>query len=655
MQAASASLFSLNLSRIKTSLSSEVYAQLDWVYIEKLRELIEDTEVAERSQLEFDLWAASESKYLVLPDLIPRSQKIADDYLRMYNKYENLTDFSQYINDDENDPHLLKVLCRMRQQLQQISYDADHSISAIASPYYLIVLSAGLGPGLRKAIEIYQPKSIIVAVQHWEQLIASFATIDWELFTQELNNKGINLTLARVKDASEIHSMLAKENLPGIDHSVVYADYTDLCFRVNEIQDLAKKLASREDLAMIVNYLGFTLDEYNMVWNAFKSLSYASHLYSKPSTKIGGKFVVCGSGPSLDDSIPTLQKLADDHLIVASGSNIGTLLKNGIRVDFLVVLERGMFYYDDYKVLRDSYDLSNIRLVISSVGCYQLHELFSQSAVYFRPALTPISIFSRSPKEALLYESPQSVNTGVALALSLQADSIILVGVDLGSADQRDRSSAAVGTMSRSFTIPHRGNLRDQVMTNQNMLDAKFCLIQALENLGRHTHAYNLSNGIYIDGFLPVLSIKDYDDKRSDELVSLEESKAKLDDWWNSLPSYKNDYTFSLWSSVRPRESAQALLSEVTRVLLAENNWSTDVMPAISKLMDLHVPRHQQFARRIVRGNILKAAIAANRQILIMRDDPKACLFEKKARIEITQLADRLKKEIFMLCDAVES
>jgi len=54
MQAASASLFSLNLSRIKTSLSSEVYAQLDWVYIEKLRELIEDTEVAERSQLEFD-------------------------------------------------------------------------------------------------------------------------------------------------------------------------------------------------------------------------------------------------------------------------------------------------------------------------------------------------------------------------------------------------------------------------------------------------------------------------------------------------------------------------------------------------------------------------------------------------------------------------
>jgi len=72
---------------------------------------------------------------------------------------------SQYINDDENDPHLLKVLCRMRQQLQQISYDADHSISAIASPYYLIVLSAGLGPGLRKAIEIYQPKSIIVAVQ----------------------------------------------------------------------------------------------------------------------------------------------------------------------------------------------------------------------------------------------------------------------------------------------------------------------------------------------------------------------------------------------------------------------------------------------------------------------------------------------------------
>ena len=32
---------------------------------------------------------------------------------------------------------------------------------------------------------------------------------------------------------------------------------------------------------------------------------------------------------------------------------------------------------------------------------------------YFRPALTPVSLFSRGNHEVLAYEGPESINTGV--------------------------------------------------------------------------------------------------------------------------------------------------------------------------------------------------------------------------------------------------
>ena len=66
-----------------------------------------------------------------------------------------------------------------------------------------------------------------------------------------------------------------------------------------------------------INYLGFTLDEYNMIYDTWKTLSRSPAVYRKPSSSIGGKFIICGSGPSLDHALPFIKELSKDHIIVA--------------------------------------------------------------------------------------------------------------------------------------------------------------------------------------------------------------------------------------------------------------------------------------------------------------------------------------------------
>ena len=54
----------------------------------------------------------------------------------------------------------------------------------------------------------------------------------------------------------------------------------------------------------------------------------------------------------------------------------------------------------------------------------------------------------------LTNEGPQTVNTGVAFALSQQASSITLCGVDLGSATQDSkRAQNAIGFTQREMNI----------------------------------------------------------------------------------------------------------------------------------------------------------------------------------------------------------
>ena len=218
-----------------------------------------------------------------------------------------------------------------------------------------------------------------------------------------------------------------------------------------------------------------------MVWNSWQTLARQPRVFCQPHQPIGGRMVVCGSGPSLDANLDQLRELSRTHWITACGSNFRTLKANGIRVDLLALVERADEVLNDVKRVVDSYGAGETRLVMSTTCHHQLQALFSDSMVYFRPALTPLALFSNSPAEILNFEGPESINTGVALAAALGMDELVLVGVDLGARSlQKVRSEDAVGCSVRDLSLEVSANFGGSVFTSSLLRDARLSVESCL-------------------------------------------------------------------------------------------------------------------------------------------------------------------------------
>ena len=292
----------------------------------------------------------------------------------------------------------------------------------------MIAFGTGDGSTLRKLFNTFQPYHLVIALSDWHDFATSFCEINWAELSAYQKNRGGRLTVGCYKESQELLSVLFEESVAGVDHAVVYLPPDGSC------DPKSKKLRdgiSSLELNNSLNYLGYTVDEHNMVWNTWQTLQKTPKMFNRPVNPIGGRMIVCGSGPSLDNSIEQLKELSKTHWITACGSNFRTLKANNIRVDFLALMERADDTLDDIQNIAKEYDISGTKQFMSSTCHHQLQDLLSDTMVFFRPALTPLSVFSNSPSEILGFEGPESINTGVALAAHLGMDTVVLVGVDL--------------------------------------------------------------------------------------------------------------------------------------------------------------------------------------------------------------------------------
>ena len=110
---------------------------------------------------------------------------------------------------------------------------------------------------------------------------------------------------------------------------------------------------------MPINYLGFAMDEYNMLWHSWHSILTQPKIFTPPSKLLNFPVIVVGSGPSLDQDIEHIRELKDTHIIVAAASSSYALLENGIDPDFLILLERGTHEVDNYTKLKNDFTNKN--------------------------------------------------------------------------------------------------------------------------------------------------------------------------------------------------------------------------------------------------------------------------------------------------------
>ena len=465
---------------------------------------------------------------------MPTRQQTADHYIDLIKDLRLGEGIEQYLDVHGKDIHLLQPIVELRNLVRNLGFDENYSRTTDLNlrPYFLIAFGTGNGKELQELIERYRPYHVVIALADWQDMATSFWSIDWQKLAREQQLAG-KLTIGCYEDGRTILNLLIAECLPGIDHTLIYLPPESAC---DPRAKLLREQIDSVELSHTLTYLGYTTDEHNMVWNSWHSLAKNPRVYRKPHRPLTGGMVVCGSGPSLDMNIENLRELSQSHLITACGSNFRTLKSHGIRVDLLALVERADVVYSDIKNVVEEYGAGDTRLVMSTTCHYQLQELFCDSMVYFRPALTPLALFSNSPSEVLSFEGPESINTGVALAASLGMSELILVGVDLGTRSlEKVRSQHAAGKSPRDFNIEVTGNFGGTVYTSTFLRDARMGVEACLRTFSDLV-VLNASDGVAIEGTIPT-QLSDYLKENQRPLAPIDFLSTNLGllDWLYSL------------------------------------------------------------------------------------------------------------------------
>ena len=628
----------------KRSFGDERFASLDFKKIASIRQA---------SSLDNDLnaWIASSNKAIVAADITPRNEETYDKYISFLAQYNIGQNISQYINDIESDPHLYLSACQLRDSIKEIGVDPNLYTTKLTATDLLIVLDTGNGEALNFIIEQAKPKIILVYVDSWEYFVSSFENTDWKTISD--NYGPDNLVLARYDNVQEIIAKVGKYGISFLDHAYVYFSSE----ASKKTKETAEYLASKNTTNM-VNYTGFTNDEYNMLYNASQMLTKRPKMFCKPDYTIAENILVCGSGPSLDQSIDDIRKLSNTHLVIAAASSYGTLMNNNIVPDILCILERGQFLYEDYlKFVTDESSEKTI-LVTSSVCDYKLTKLFKHRIVFFRSSLTPLCIYSTAPSQCLPLDGPQAVNTAVSLAASLNPKTVAFVGCDLGTLSlDKVRSGSAAGVSPRSFDRKVPANFGGECWTDAYMQDAILQLVGQIQ-LYSFVKYFNLSNGAQIKNATPA-NFSEYYDKISDSDLLCTSKKDMLNRWYSELRLYDPQLSKTLWEHGDFRHSVSIVIENIKDCLTSKDPFGFDSTLKMSRIFNLDdIPRHRQLAQRMLRGLIIKTWISIRRQHIIMMSNGDQSLiprFDNSIKRKFLDLICVVEDEIYDLCDTIDS
>ena len=253
-------------------------------------------------------------------------------------------------------------------------------------------------------------------------------------------------------------------------------------FPVSHLSKLYTWIHSPEGLGQLVTgMLGFTTDELNQVQQAvFNSKKIASG-FKLPSQKLCAEkgAVLVSSGPSLDSCLPWLREHQEHLFIIAAGSSIGSLVRNQITPNAVVLLERNQGVYELFtELLFEGSELTSIDLFACSTVDPRIPPLFNRHFIFHRPYSAAASLFHQETDCCLSIGGPQVINSTLEIALRLGYRKLLLMGCDFGAFDKnftRSKNSLGIDAdfSARSMQIPVKGNLGRTVFSSDDLLVSK--------------------------------------------------------------------------------------------------------------------------------------------------------------------------------------
>lgn len=559
---------------------------------------------------------------------------------------------TQKYDNGVTDAHLMKVTKDIAKRLEAEGYGVTSKPEGY-SPYFGAVYGVGLGFHLRPFVERYRPAVLILLESDLEWIYHSLFTFDWREFHDWMEGEGQKVRLIFDGDAFGMHQKLnatiQSECLLGLDGLLSFPHLLNGTTKIvfNEFQN--------SKTANLANFVGFTVDEYNMMKNSFRNLrSGDKRMLSAARVKAETPVIIVGSGPSLEDNLDVLRRVQDKAVIITSGSSLAVLKRNNIDADIHCNLERNQIIYERHaKLVEEGVDFSDVYAVMTTTIWPGIDKFFKDTVYFLRPALSPIGAFWEEDDQVLFNEGPQVTNTAVAFAGRLGFKEVYLLGVDLGSTDpKRPRASQAwEGQRPRYLTIPVRGNTGKTVFTDIHLVQQRQTLEAQIRRMGKEgVKFYNLGNGVRIEGALA----------RRPADVSLPalnlDKKAHVKALIEQFPVYTRDRFLTAWRSAQVREGVASMIKQMVDALNESEGWDHKLIKRIEQI-NAYVGKavRDQYAPRLLRGSLLRICMHLNAIFLRLEDKSQHEALYGAVREYMVDFLHGMEMEAYSLADELEN
>ncbi|WP_429181087.1 motility associated factor glycosyltransferase family protein [Aeromonas salmonicida] len=380
----------------------------------------------------------------------------------------------------------------------------------------VVMYGIGLGYQLGYLYEKCKIKNLFAFEPDLDIFYASLFCFDWSALLDYMNQESISLHIfLGVDEKLLVGDMINALSSKGAFWSSAYFSFIHYnSDKINKLVDMVEK-----EFYLLRSGWGFFDDNiYSLAHSRTHLLN--GDLFLKKERNMcfleNIPVFVVGNGPSLDKSITFIKKFSEQAIIIACGSAVSALYKEGVQADIYVAVERT-------KSSADFLDIMNARDYLREMVFLSVDVIHPDCKAFFRktglafkadePIYTYLSALSEQKYDTLDYSNPFVGNSGLNYALLLGFQNVYLFGIDNGykniethhstlSLYYNDKKESKVKShVEDAFLFP--ANFGGVAYTNRLFSFSAHRMSQLISEF-KDTKCMNCSDGIYIDGTIPV-------------------------------------------------------------------------------------------------------------------------------------------------------
>lgn len=481
--------------------------------------------------------------------------------------------------------------------------------------YHLVSFGFGLGYHLPNLLELTKCRALCIVEPNLDFLYHSLAVFDWTpLLERNIGWPSVGFVVDNVLIAEKVRNFCRSCNPTSVDGSLMVQAYP------NETMAVAQDDVHRHG-NLIMTGLGFMVDEAEMSRASYLNLCTGSDYrhFKRRDVRAKVPAFVIGSGPSIDYDIEIIKELQDQAVILACGTSARILLSNGIKPDFMLLLENGDVPCEALAKVASAYDVGDAIMIASNTVNQKIKDICKETAFFYRQALCPYPVFSPGPEYMIMDPGPTVANTGLGVAVALGFSEIYLFGIDLGSRDPNRHHSAHsayvrkdgdkeedVLTFDAVFDAREVGNFGGIVFTERVMQWTRDALARVAKQKEDSAVIYNCSDGARIPNTVPKSS-------EAIELKSTPQMKRDLlDAIISHLPKATPEEALRKWVEANGLEQIRQVCTDLKRAIQTYPETSPEFTQNILRIIMPDRLRSPSYGEFFVRGSGFMAAAATD-------------------------------------------